>query len=256
MNPVEPEQTRKPTLELNLKRDWPAAYKTVFQTMAATPIISALFVLMTLLDDALPSITLGFLWTFILGLVITRNVITNTYKMAIPESKAYPQFFQTKCLARMFAMHFLWILGSVFCSLFLIAPGIYLALALALCQQFIVLDNEIGSDAIKNSWNLTKGNKGKIFDYVVLGPLTLFAVMRGTSYFSTDLVAMLMPYLDAANSDKITEVIISVNSLIIDLIMMSAQVLAVRIWIDLMHKSGRTTAIEKKIAQQLASSTK
>lgn len=224
--------------------------------MAATPIISALFVLMTLLDDVLPSITLGFLWTFILGLIITRNVICNTYKLVIPESKAYPQHFQTKCLARMFAMHFLWILGSVFCSLFLIAPGIYIALALALCQQFIVLENEIGSEAIKNSWNLTKGHKGKIFDYVVLGPLALLAVVRGTSYFSADLVAMLMPNLDAANSDKIAEVIISVNSLIIDLIMMSAQVLAVRIWIDLMHKSGRTTAIEKRITQQLASSTK
>lgn len=249
MNSSQENEDSAYNLVLNIKKDWPVAFRITFQTMASTPIVSTLFVLMTLLDTAIPPITLGFLWTFILELIITRNVINNAYKMVIPESKAYPQYFQTKCLSRMFAMQFVWAFGSLLSALLLIAPGIYVALALALCLQFIVLENEIGSEAIKNSWNLTKGNKGRILKYVVLGPLALFVVCRAASYFSSDIVAAILPLADPTDIDKITEVIVSINSLIIGLIMISSQVLAVRIWIDLMHKSGRVTTIEKRIAK-------
>lgn len=250
--PTEPEQTHNQILALKLKRDLPEAFKIVFQTMAATPIISALFVLLTLFDDLLPPLTLDTLWALILQLIITRNIINNTYKAVFPESKTASQHFQTKCLARMFGIQFVWGLGTLLCGLLLIAPGIYFALALSLCLQFVVLENESGFAAIKSSWNLTMGKKWQIIKYVVLGPLAFTAATLAAALGIGLSVAILAPNLDSANTEKITDIISAVATVIVELIVLSAQPLAVKIWIDLMHKSGRSTAIEKKIAQQQA----
>ncbi len=256
MQPAEPEQTKDPILVLNLKRDLSEAFRIVFQTMAATPFISALFVLLTLFDDLLPPLTLDTLWALILQLIITRNIINNTYKTVFPETKTASQYFQTKCLARMFGIQIVWGLGTLLCGLLFIAPGIFFALALSLCLQFVVLENESGFAAIKSSWNLTKGKKWQIIKYVVLGPLALIAIALAAALGIGLSVAILAPNLDSTNTDKVTDIIAVVATLIVEIIVLSAQPLAVRMWIDLMHKSGRTTEIEKKITQQLASSTK
>jgi hypothetical protein len=250
MLPTEPEPTHDQILQLNLKRDLPEAFQIVFQSMAATPIISALFVLLTLFDDLLPPLTLATLWALILQLIITRNIINNTYKAVFPESIAASQHFQTKCLARMFGIQFVWGLGTLLCGLLLIAPGIYFALALSLCLQFVVLENESGFAAIKSSWNLTMGKKWQIIKYVVLGPLALTVIALAAALGTGLGVVILAPNLDSANTDKITDIIAAVATLTVELIVLSAQPLAVKIWIDLMHKSGRSTAIERKIAQQ------
>jgi len=250
MLPTEPEQTQDQILVLNLKRDLPEAFQIVFQTMVATPIISALFVLLTLFDDLLPPLTLDTLWALILQLIITRNIINNTYKAAFPESKTASQHFQTKCLARMFGIQFIWGLGTLLCGLLLIAPGIYFALALSLCLQFVVLENESGFAAIKSSWNLTKGKKWQIIKYVALVPLILTSLALAATFGAGFVVTLVGLNLDAANTEKITDIITAVATLIVELIVLSAQPLAVKIWIDLMHKSGRSTAIERKIAEQ------
>ncbi len=249
MLPTEPEPTHDQILQLNLKRDLPEAFQIVFQSMAATPIISALFVLLTLFDDLLPPLTLATLWALILQLIITRNIINNTYKAVFPESIAASQHFQTKCLARMFGIQFVWGLGTLLCGLLLIAPGIYFALALSLCLQFVVLENESGFAAIKSSWHLTMGKKWQIIKYVVLGPLALTVIALAAALGTGLGVVILAPNLDSANTDKITDIIAAVATLTVELIVLSAQPLAVKIWIDLMHKSGRSTAIERKIAQ-------
>lgn len=250
MQPTEPEHSQEPILVLNLKRDLPEAFQILFQTMAATPIISALFVLLTLFDDLLPPLTLDTLWVLILQLVITRNIINNSYKAILPESKAARQLFQTRCLARMLGVQLVWGLGTLLCGLLLIAPGIYFALALSLCLQFVVLENESGFAAIKSSWNLTMGKKWQIIKYVVLGPLVLTTLVLAAAIGIGLSVAILAPNLDSANTDKITDIITAVTTLIVELINLAAQPLAVKIWIDLMHKSGRSTAIERKIAKQ------
>ncbi|MBW2522825.1 MAG: hypothetical protein JRI23_01555 [Deltaproteobacteria bacterium] len=66
------------------------------------------------------------------------------------------------------AANFLIGLGVVFGLIFLIIPGIYLALAWSLTVP-VMVDREIGPiEAMKESWRLTVGQKGNIFLFGLL----------------------------------------------------------------------------------------
>lgn len=75
------------------------------------------------------------------------------------------------------ARHRFWALfGTIFLAgifislgfLLLIVPGILLALAYCILSPIIILENRSGIDALKRSWFLMKGNKGKAFVLMIL----------------------------------------------------------------------------------------
>jgi hypothetical protein len=68
--------------------------------------------------------------------------------------------------------------------LLLVVPGIIVWCGLALASQVVVLENVSGMDALKRSWELTKGFKGKVFSsgFIVACLITVPAAAIGAIF--------------------------------------------------------------------------
>lgn len=81
------------------------------------------------------------------------------------ESIAYERLFDGyKDFVRTFLLYFLYSLAVVIGMLLFIIPGIILAIGLMMSPYIVKDDKEISAmDALKKSWEITKGHKTKLF---------------------------------------------------------------------------------------------
>ena len=78
--------------------------------------------------------------------------------------------------SRMFITRFIIGVALFVGFLLLVVPGIYLAVRLALAEPLILAEEVAGFDAMRRSWDLTKGKFWRVLGWMVLGSLPPLAV--------------------------------------------------------------------------------
>jgi uncharacterized membrane protein len=131
--------------------------------------------------DMLPFVSLGFnLLSNLVGLLVGAYMAGGYYTIALKGARGQPSTFGDvfaggrwfgKMLIATILFAILYVIGFVLC----VVPGIIVGCGLAIFQPLIV-DQDLSSvDALKRSWEMTKGNKMSIFLFFVIG----FFVMLG-----------------------------------------------------------------------------
>lgn len=241
--------------QLSSLRDWLSSFSVVLQAIASTPLESSVYLLLLNLEEFGRVNSLSGLVQAMALFYITRKTVQLSYLEIIPAAKSFPLLLPASPIERMASVTGLWLIGSIYFSLFLIVPGIWFAIASCLAQQFVVLEGTRMIAAIDKSQELTKGNIWTTTKYLCLWPLITAAIAFGV----IQSINILLDFYSATSSFEsrnAESAIRLAGSVGFTTIGLATQVMATRLFVYLMHKSGRTTAIEKKIAQQLASSTK
>lgn len=233
-------------------RDWLSSFSVVLQAIAATPLESSVYLLLLSLEEFGRVTSLSGLVQTMALFYITRKTVQLSYLEIIPAAKSFPLLLPASPIERIASVTGLWLIGSAYFCLFLIVPGIWFAIASCLAQQFVVLEGTRMIAAIDKSQQLTKGNIWTTTKYLCLWPLTTAAIAFGV----LQSINVLLDFYSATSSlrSNAESAIRIAGSVGFTTIGLATQVMATRLFVYLMHKSGRTTAIEKRIAQQLASS--
>ena len=98
-----------------------------------------------------------------------------------------------KDLARTFLMEFLYVIAVMIGFCLLVIPGIILIIGLMMAPYILKDDKEISAmDALKKSWEVTKGHKMKLFwlGLSFIGWMILSLMTLGIGFF------LLVPYMD------------------------------------------------------------
>lgn len=226
--------------------DWLSSFSVVLQAIVSTPLESSVYLLLLSLEELNRVNSLSGLVQTMALLYITRKVVQLSYLEIVPSAKQFPLLLPASPIERMASVTGLWLIGSTYFSLFLVVPGIWFAIASCLAQQFVVLEGTRMIAAIDKSRALTKGNIGTITKYLCIWPSLAAVMLLGATMGINAL-------LDFYNSASYVATTVHIaGAVCLTAIGLATQVMATRIFVHLMHKSGRSTAIEKKIAQQQA----
>jgi hypothetical protein len=223
---------------------WLSSFSVVLQAMVSNPLESGVYLLLLSLEefDRVNSLS-GLIQTMAL-LYITRKVVQLSYLELVPSAKTFPLLLPASPIERMASVTGLWLIGSTYFGVFLVVPGICFAIASCLAQQFVVLEGTRMIAAIDKSTALTKGNIGTITKYLCIWPPITAAMLL----VATTGVNALLEFYNSV-SHLATTVHIA-GAVCLTTIGLATQVIATRIFVYLMHKSGRSSAIETKIAEQ------
>ncbi len=223
---------------------WLSSFSVVLQAIVSTPLESSVYLLLLSLEEFNRVNSLSGLIQTMALLYITRKVVQLSYLELVPSAKTFPQLLPASPIERMASVTGLWLIGSTYFSLFLVVPGIWFAIASCLAQQFVVLEGTRMIAAIDKSRALTKGNIGTITKYLCIWPPVAAVMLLGAT---TGINALLDFYNSASYVANAVQI---AGAVCLTTIGLATQVMATRMFVYLMHKSGRSTAIERKIAEQ------
>jgi hypothetical protein len=223
---------------------WLSSFSVVLHAIGSTPLESGIYLLLLCSEefDRVNSLS-GLIQTMAL-LYITRKVVQLSYLELMPSAKTFPLLLPASPIERMASVTGLWLIGSTYFGVFLVIPGIYFAIASCLAQQFVVLEGTRMIAAIDKIRALTKDNIGTITKYLCIWPPVTAAMLLVAT---TGINALLEFYNSVSYLATATHI---AGAVCLTTIGLATQVMATRMFVYLMHKSGRSTAIERRIAEQ------
>lgn len=185
-----------------------SAIKQLGQSMKEAPKEQQLAITMAWISHHFLFVILLFIWLFIVFFFVGRYFLLGLTNMAFHVYDRKPismgTFFSTyRLLLKDFGAAFLyWVIVSIGFVL-LIIPGVYFMLALSLYHQFIVDKSSWPIEALKQSFELTKGIKWKLLAVSLINwcftlVINLFSIIPGVGIlmiFIPPLVSLVYVYI-------------------------------------------------------------